>query len=141
MTQEIQRLDPAAPVDSVLDALERDGAVIVRRLLAPDVLERLNQELAPWLGESSLARPCINPAIEWFMGKTTRHVTGVAGKSRTFATDVLCNPTLLAICDAILLPSCARYQLNVGHVLDRGPGAEPQLLHRDQLVWNANCEL
>jgi len=78
----------------------------------------------------------MNPAIEWFMGKTTRHLTGVAAKSRTFATDVLCHPRLLSVADAILLPSCARYQLNVGHVLDRGPGAEAQLLHRDELVWN-----
>jgi ectoine hydroxylase-related dioxygenase (phytanoyl-CoA dioxygenase family) len=60
----------------------------------------------------------------------------VAAKSRTFATDVLCHPLLLAVCDALLLPACARYQLNVAHVLDRGPDSEAQLLHRDQLVWN-----
>ena len=28
-----------------------------------------------------------------------------------------------AVCDAVLGPSCARYQLNLAHVLDRGPGA------------------
>ena len=39
------------------------------------------------------------------------------------------------MCDAILRPNCARYQLNLGHVLDRGPGAERQFLHRDELVW------
>jgi ectoine hydroxylase-related dioxygenase (phytanoyl-CoA dioxygenase family) len=36
----------------------------------------------------------------------------------------------------VLLPSCARYQLNLGHLLQRGPGAEEQWLHRDELVWN-----
>jgi ectoine hydroxylase-related dioxygenase (phytanoyl-CoA dioxygenase family) len=35
-----------------------------------------------------------------------------------------------------LLPSCARYQLNLGHFLQRGPGAEEQLLHRDEAVWS-----
>jgi ectoine hydroxylase-related dioxygenase (phytanoyl-CoA dioxygenase family) len=44
-------------------------------------------------------------------------------------------PTLLAVCDEILAPSCARYQLNLAHVLDRGPGAEQQFIHRDELVW------
>ena len=39
------------------------------------------------------------------------------------------------MCDEILLPSCARYHLNLGHVIDRGPGAEAQMLHRDELVW------
>jgi ectoine hydroxylase-related dioxygenase (phytanoyl-CoA dioxygenase family) len=40
-----------------------------------------------------------------------------------------------AVCDAILLPGCASYQLNIAHVLERGPGSEQQLIHRDELVW------
>jgi ectoine hydroxylase-related dioxygenase (phytanoyl-CoA dioxygenase family) len=40
-----------------------------------------------------------------------------------------------ALCDAVLLPACASYQLNIAHVLDRGPGSEQQLLHRDEAVW------
>src|SRR5581483_11534631 len=58
------------------------------------------------------------------------------GLSRTFAVDVMCNPLLLAIADRVLLPSCARYQLNLGHLLQRGPGSDEQLLHRDELVWS-----
>lgn len=133
---DLQRIKSDQPVSRVLEAIEADGGVIVEGLLAPDVLARLNSDLDPWLAATPPGRPCLNPAVEWFMGKTTRHLTGVAAKSRTFATDVLCHPLLLGVCDAILLPSCTRYKLNVGHVLDRGPGAEPQLLHRDQLVWN-----
>jgi len=138
MPSDLQRIPSGQPVERVLEAIEADGAVIVQGLIAADVLARLNAELDPWLEASTTERPCINPGVEWFMGKTTRHLTGVAAKSRTFATDVLCNPLLLEVCDAILLPNCSRYQLNVGHVLDRGPGAEPQMLHRDQLVW---CDL
>lgn len=136
MPTDLQRIPADQPVERVLEALDADGCVIVQGLLPPDVLGRLNAELDPLLEQTPPERPCLNPAVEWFMGKTTRHLTGVAAKSRTFATDVLCNPLLLGVCDAILLPSCTRYQLNVGHVLDRGPGAEPQLLHRDELVWN-----
>ncbi|MGH3579680.1 MAG: phytanoyl-CoA dioxygenase family protein, partial [Mycobacterium sp.] len=63
-------------------------------------------------------------------------VTGAAALSRTFATEVMCHPLLLALCDRILLPSCARYQLNLGHLLQRGPGAGEQWLHRDEAVWS-----
>src|SRR6202043_682469 len=56
--------------------------------------------------------------------------------SPAFATAVMCHPLLLALCDRILLPSCARYQLNLGHLLQRGPGADEQLLHRDEAVWS-----
>ncbi|MCP4004520.1 MAG: phytanoyl-CoA dioxygenase family protein [bacterium] len=133
---DLQRIRSDQPVTRILEAIECDGGVIVEGLLAPDVLARLNADIDPWLADTEPGRPCLNPAIEWFMGKTTRHLTGIAAKSQTFATDVLCHPLLLQVCDAILLPSCSSYKLNVGHVLDRGPGAEPQLLHRDQVVWN-----
>lgn len=80
-------------------------------------------------------RDFLNPAVQWFFGAQTRDVTGVAGKSRVFATEILTHPMYRAVCDAILLPSCATYQLNIAHVLDRGPGSEQQLVHRDELVW------
>jgi ectoine hydroxylase-related dioxygenase (phytanoyl-CoA dioxygenase family) len=39
------------------------------------------------------------------------------------------------VCDAVLGPNCSRYQLNVAQVMDRGPGAERQIWHRDEDVW------
>jgi ectoine hydroxylase-related dioxygenase (phytanoyl-CoA dioxygenase family) len=48
----------------------------------------------------------------------------------------MCHPLLLDICDQVLAPSCARYQLNLGHLLQRGPGSDEQWLHRDELVWS-----
>src|SRR4030095_10761996 len=49
--------------------------------------------------------------------------------------ELLGPPFCAGVCDAILGPNCARYQLNVAQVMDRGPGAERQLLHRDEDVW------
>jgi ectoine hydroxylase-related dioxygenase (phytanoyl-CoA dioxygenase family) len=80
-------------------------------------------------------RSYLNPAIDYFYGKRVRQITGVAGCSRVFGEEILCHPFYAGVCDAILLPSCARYQLNVAQVMDRGPGAEQQLLHRDEDVW------
>jgi ectoine hydroxylase-related dioxygenase (phytanoyl-CoA dioxygenase family) len=64
------------------------------------------------------------------------HVEGVPGISRTFAVDVMCHSMLLALCDRVLLPSCARYHLNLGQILQRGPGAGEQRLHRDEVIWS-----
>jgi ectoine hydroxylase-related dioxygenase (phytanoyl-CoA dioxygenase family) len=55
--------------------------------------------------------------------------------SRVFAIEVMTHPTLLGAAEAVLGPHCAGIQLNLGHVLDRGPGAEQQFPHRDELVW------
>ena len=133
----LQRVESGASVELVIKALERDGAVIVEGLLDQDVLARFNAELDPLLEVAPLAkdRPFINDAIQWFFGAQTRDVTGVAGRSRVFATEILVHPLYRAVCDAILLPGCASYQLNIAHVLERGPGSDQQLLHRDEAVW------
>ena len=135
MTAQIAHLSATEPIADVLAALAADGAVIVEGLLDADLLARFNAELDPLLAGARPDRAFLNPAVEWFFGKKTRHVAAVAAQSRVFATEVLCHPLLLGICDSVLGPACARYQLNIAHVLDRGPGAEAQFLHRDELVW------
>jgi ectoine hydroxylase-related dioxygenase (phytanoyl-CoA dioxygenase family) len=132
---ELARLKGSDSTKEIVASLERDGAVVVEGLLDADTLARFNAEVDPLLEAARPEREFLNPAVAWFFGEKTRHVTAVAAKSRVFASEVLCHPTLLAVSDAVLLESCASYQLNIAHVLDRGPGAEPQMLHRDELVW------
>jgi len=135
MVSQIAHLSADTPIAELAKALDETGAVIVDGLLDADTLARFNAELEGPLAATDADRALVNPLIEWFMGKQTRHLTGVAARSRVFVDSVLCHPVLLGLCDAVLLPSCARYQLNIAHVLDRGPGSEQQLLHRDELVW------
>lgn len=123
-------------VEAVYEALERDGAAIVEGLLSADVVARVNDEVGSALDAADPGAEMFNPILRDFFGPFTRQVSGAAGLSATFAVDVMCHQFLLALCDRILLPSCARYQLNLGHLLQRGPGASDQLLHRDEAVWN-----
>ncbi|MCH2173877.1 phytanoyl-CoA dioxygenase family protein [Myxococcota bacterium] len=124
----------AAP-DQVAQALLEHGGVIVEGLLSEESLRRLNEEVEAPLADADPGMSHLNPAVGFFFGKRTRHVAGLASKSRTFATDLLCHPVLTGVCDRVLLPACARYQMNLGHIIDRGPGSEQQLIHRDELVW------
>ena len=135
MSATLPRLRQRDGADAVVAALTEHGGVIVEDLLGADALACINADVDPHLAQADPGRGHLNPAVAWFFGKRTRHLTSMAAKSRTFATDVLCHPLLLSACDAVLGPSCARYQVNVAHLLDRGPGSEAQLLHRDELVW------
>lgn len=135
MTQDITRVAASASRDRIMAGLEESGAVIVEGLLDTETLRRFNAELDPHLAAVAPGRELVNPLIAGFMGAQTRHITGVAARSRIFVDEVLCHPLLLSIADEILLPSCARYQLNIAHVLERGPGSPQQMLHRDELVW------
>jgi ectoine hydroxylase-related dioxygenase (phytanoyl-CoA dioxygenase family) len=73
--------------------------------------------------------------IQAFFGPCTKHVSALAAVSPTFADEVMTHHTYRHVCDEILLPSCSRYRLNLGHLIARGPGAEAQIPHRDEDVW------
>src|SRR5947208_7173563 len=133
---ELQRFNAAADPDDIVTGIERDGAVIVEGLLSSDVVDRVNEEVGASLDSVDPDEELFNDVMKAFHGPFTKQATGAPGLSRTFAIDVMCNPLLLAICDQVLLPSCARYQLNLGHLLQRGPGSDEQWLHRDEAVWS-----
>ena len=134
---DVQRIPASAPVADLAAVLDADGAVILEDLIDRELLDRFNAELDPLVFEASPDHDgkFINDAIEWFFGHQTRHVTGVAGKSPIFANEILPHPVLTGIADVVLDESCASYQLNIAHVLDRGPGSEQQFVHRDEVVW------
>ncbi len=128
-------LDVDTPAEQIAGALREDGAVIVHDLVAPDVVKAINTEVDPYVAAADPDMRHLNPGVQIFHAQT-RHVSGLAGKSRTFATEVMIHPLLMSLCDTILGPSCARYQLNLAHLLERLPGATDQFWHQDELVWN-----
>jgi len=125
-----------ADPDAVFATIEQDGAVIVEGMFPADVVERVNDEVEAAVAAADPDEEFFKPIMSGFHGPHTKQVTGIPGISRSFAVDVMCHPLYLALCDRILLPSCARYQLNLGHWLQRGPGADEQWLHRDEVVWS-----
>jgi ectoine hydroxylase-related dioxygenase (phytanoyl-CoA dioxygenase family) len=133
---ELRRVSARAPVEDVVRVLREDGGVIVEDLIDAGTVAAINAEVDGHVEAANPAMRHLNPAIQMFFGDRTKHVGGIAGKSRTFATEVMIHPLYLGICDAILGPSCASYQLNLAHLIARGPGADHQYLHRDELVWN-----
>jgi ectoine hydroxylase-related dioxygenase (phytanoyl-CoA dioxygenase family) len=132
---QLQRVSADAKAEQVAAALLQDGAVIVHDLLSRDVVRAINEEVQPYVDRADPDMRHLNPGVQFFHAQT-RHVSGLAGKSPTFATEVMIHPLLMAVCDAILGPSCARYQLNLAHLLERLPGAGDQFWHRDEIVWN-----
>ena len=131
----LQQFQAADDIEAIHEALIEDGGVIVDSLLPPELLAQLNSEIDPLLEVADPAHKHLNPALDLFFGDRTRHVTGLAGKSATFAEQVMLHPIYSGLCERVLSPNCADYILNLAHIMDRGSGAEQQLLHRDEDVW------
>lgn len=136
MTATVEHVSVDTDPDAIHEILDRDGVVIIDGLLSAEIVDRVNAEVEDAVAAADPDQPMFNPLIAAFLGAQTRQVAGMPGISHTFAVDVMCHPLLLALADRVLLPSCARYQLNLGHLLQRGPGSDDQLLHRDEAVWS-----
>jgi ectoine hydroxylase-related dioxygenase (phytanoyl-CoA dioxygenase family) len=134
-TATLPRLHATDPIDDVVAALTEHGAVIVEHMITGGCVDAIVGEVSPFLDAADPAMTHLNPVIQAFFGDRTRHVASLSAKSPTFVDEVLLHPTLVGICDEVLLPSCARYQLNLGHLIARGPGAQAQYLHHDEDVW------
>ncbi len=122
----VARFPDTSDPDALVAALRADGAVLVDEFIPPATVAAIRAEVDEHVAAAEAGMRTVNPAVQAFFGPYTKHVSALAAVSPTFADAVIAHPTYAAICDAILLPSCSRYQLNLGHLIARGPGAEAQ---------------
>lgn len=123
----LEHLPADAPSDAVMAVLDRDGAVILDGLIAPDEADAVYAELKPWIDAT-------RPGQDGFSGfRTTRTGALVARSPR--CRSLIMDKRIHALCDAVLKPNCERYQLHLGQVIRIMPGEKPQAIHRDRWAW------
>jgi ectoine hydroxylase-related dioxygenase (phytanoyl-CoA dioxygenase family) len=137
MAPAIARLPYDSPRDRIGDVLEADGVVIVEGVLGPEALAEFNGEMDAVIPDlQARERRHTNPALTAFFGENTWELAHLAARSAVFRRDFLCHELNMALCDRVLLPHCARYQLNHTALYLRGPGSKAQPLHRDDGIYN-----
>lgn len=123
----LETLAPDTPIDDIMAVLNRDGALILRDMIAPETLARVNAELKPYVDATA-------PGRDAFGGfKTTR--TGALVARSPACRELVMNPVIRAVCDAFLLPNCERYHLHLTQVIRIMPEQTAQPIHRDRWAW------
>ena len=120
--------------EAAITALGTDGGVIVRDLLAPDVLSTLRADMKSAANAHHLGSVSHNDFVQFFWGEQTMRFTRLATRSDAFF-EVLGHPGLLAVADELLLPHCRNYWLNTAQTIILAPGQPGQYLHRDADNW------
>jgi ectoine hydroxylase-related dioxygenase (phytanoyl-CoA dioxygenase family) len=123
----IPRLPGNAAPDAVADALGREGCAVVERLVPQALLDRARAELKPFLD----ATP-VGP--DDFSGRNTRRTGGLIARSET-CRDIVTNPLVLGTVKNVL-KDATTFQLHLTQVIAVGPGAESQMIHRDQWAFD-----
>lgn len=124
----IQSFAPEADFDDILAALRRDGAVVLRELVPPDLADRVAAELRPYFDTEGT-----KPQND-FNGYRTLRVSGILARSRS-AAELIGHSCLMAIADAVLLPHCINYRIGSTTGIEIWPGEKAQILHRDDVIY------
>ena len=112
-----RRVD-ADVADADLDAVQRDGYVVMPGLLGKEKLDEIRSEVAPLLGRTGRNN---------FEGHTTQRVYSVLNKTRS-CDQLAAHPRVLALLDRLLMPN---YLLSMLQVINIRPGESAQMLHTD----------
>jgi ectoine hydroxylase-related dioxygenase (phytanoyl-CoA dioxygenase family) len=108
----------APSVRADLEAIERDGFVVLEGLVTPDRCALIREE-----AERLAARTGANP----FEGHKTQRIYAPLSKTRAI-DDLIDHPRILALLDALLSPN---YLLSQAQLINILPGEDAQALHHD----------
>ncbi|WP_053006627.1 phytanoyl-CoA dioxygenase family protein [Chromobacterium subtsugae] len=123
----LQHFQPDHSPADIIAALERDGGVVIDRLLEPAALARFRQQLNPLLDASP---DCQGD----FYGYATRRLSGLIARVPA-CRELAIHPLILQVMDAFLLKGCREYQLNLTQAIRIGLGEPRQFLHSDGLMF------
>jgi len=116
-----------ADVDTIAKHLETEGCVVIERLASERLLGEIESQLEPRLRE-------VNTINTEFSGLKTKRFNGILSQVPA-AQALALHPLILASVERMLLPYCARVQLNYDGIMHLMPGETAQPLHRDGNIY------
>jgi ectoine hydroxylase-related dioxygenase (phytanoyl-CoA dioxygenase family) len=119
--------DRNAHAADVVASLEQHGYAIVRERADTATLARLNNDFDPYVDAVQLG-------TTEFAGDKTKRINNLIAKSAA-CRELALDPLIMAVCDAVLLPYCARYHLHVTALVELQPGQGKQVVHRDGGIY------
>ena len=120
-------LTPEATVEEVVQLLRQDGALIIKNIISPQVVDQLTAEMQPYINATPTGR-------DEFTGHTTRRTGALAARSAA-CRDLIVNDLVLGSAKEYLKPFTRKIILHLTQTIDIGPGAAAQEIHRDRYAW------
>jgi ectoine hydroxylase-related dioxygenase (phytanoyl-CoA dioxygenase family) len=124
----LKSFDANASPAEVVDVLRREGGVIVRELAPVNLIDACAAQL-----RSSFDAFDESQRTD-FSGSKTLRCSGVLRYAPSCA-ELIAHQGVLDVADAILLPSCAEYQIGSTTGIEILPGESEQQLHRDDTPY------
>jgi ectoine hydroxylase-related dioxygenase (phytanoyl-CoA dioxygenase family) len=123
----MQNLRADARAEDLLAAIDRDGGVVIDRLVSSEFMDEVAADLCPWIEKTPFGN-------DEFEGARTRRTGGLIARSPR-CRELLMNPLVLAVTKH-LLGRATSFQINATQAITIGPGEPAQVIHRDQWAFD-----
>jgi ectoine hydroxylase-related dioxygenase (phytanoyl-CoA dioxygenase family) len=119
---------PDAAIHDVEAAIREAGCAVVERLATVEQMLTIEAELEPFLAATATGG-------DEFTGLQTRRTGALLARSVGFR-GLAAHPLVIGVLDRVLGDHATSYQLHLTQVIDIGPGAPAQIVHRDQWAFD-----
>lgn len=123
----LQTLAADTSLATILAALEKDGACILKDVVSSEVIDQLLEEMGSYIEHGAAGN-------DDFTGFQTKRIGALVARSAT-CRDITMHEKILEVANGFLGPQCDRIQLHLGQIIDIMPGQKAQVMHRDRLAW------
>lgn len=126
------RLHRTGTANDIVDALNREGAVVIDSLVPESLFARIEAQLSPWFDKALGGE---GP----FLGRRTRRFSSIFDRSPLMA-ELAIWPEILTAVETVLLgptdaPSADCIQIHLTQAIGIEPGEPAQALHRDDTMF------
>ncbi|NQV84802.1 MAG: phytanoyl-CoA dioxygenase family protein [Rhodospirillales bacterium] len=111
----------------LLAAIQDKGGAIVEGLAPVNLMDEIATDLDPYFDGTPLGEG-------YFVGTRTKRMGALFVKAPA-AQELVMNPLVLDVAQAVLGPNCSRFQLNLTEAIQIWPGEPEQILHRDDELF------
>lgn len=112
---------------TIASTIREDGACVIDNRMPSGLLERLRNEVAPYVEATPMGG-------DDFSGRRTQRTGALAARSQA-CRDLITDRAILAATEEFLKPYCDVFQLHLTQMITIHPGQGRQPLHRDRLAW------
>lgn len=123
----VEHLPRTASPAQITAVLKRDACVIVDKLASPEQMDRVREEMQPFV-EATRTGP------DAFAGGSTRRTGGLVARS-TAARALVTDPSVLGSVKGVLTDA-TNFRLHLTQLIAIGPGEVAQAIHRDQWAFD-----
>ncbi|ORY89308.1 hypothetical protein BCR35DRAFT_329244 [Leucosporidium creatinivorum] len=154
-TPQLTTLPATTPIEELVAVIKRDGGLIVSGFLTPEEVEAANAASAPFFDVTAATQVKNQDLVEMgvdFHASNTKHLRGMLGKLPEHVSKIVMHPVWNGIMHEILKTRVEAYVgedllvTETSHIISLavgfnvGPGANDQVLHRDQTIHSVNAQ-